>query len=122
MSTGLKIVAAGKILHVQISGKLTKETYQTFVPAIEDTIKEYGKIRILVEMHDFHGWTAGALWEDMKFDFHHWKDIERLAIVGESKWEEGMAVFCRPFTTAKLKYFDHTQLEEAEAWLAAEDD
>jgi hypothetical protein len=25
------------------------------------------------------------MWEDMKFDLAHWKDIERLAIVGESK-------------------------------------
>jgi hypothetical protein len=29
-----------------------------------------------------------------------------------------MATFCKPFTTAKIKYFDHTQLEAARAWLA----
>jgi hypothetical protein len=74
-------------------------------------------ISILFEMHDFHGWTAGAMWEDMKFDFKHWRDIERLAIVGESKWEKGMAAFCKPFTSAKIQYFDHTQLSEAETWL-----
>jgi hypothetical protein len=77
----------------------------------------HGKIRILFEMHNFHGWTAGAMWEDLKFDFKHWKDIERLAIVGESKWQQGMAVFCKPFTSATIQYFDHAKLADAKAWL-----
>ena len=68
-------------------------------------------------MHDFHGWTAGALWEDIKFDMHHWKDIERLALVGETKWEAGMAAFCKPFTKATVRYFDQSQMEEARKWI-----
>jgi len=47
----------------------------------------------------------------------HFNSIERLAIVGESAWEKGMAVFCKPFTTAKVKYFDHSQRQQAETWL-----
>ena len=120
MSTDLKIISAGKTLHVQVSGKLSKETYEVFLPAIVAQIKEHVKIRILFEMHDFHGWTMGAMWEDLKFDFAHWKDIERLAIVGESKWEAGMAVFCKPFTAAKIQYFDHAKLDEAKAWIESE--
>jgi hypothetical protein len=114
----LDILSVGKTLHVKVTGKLTKESYETFAPVVDEQIAEHGKIRILFEMHDFHGWTAGALWEDMKFDFKHWKDIEKLAIVGESKWEQGMSVFCKPFTSAKIQYFDHEKLAEAENWLA----
>ncbi len=117
MVEGLQIISAERLLHVKVSGKLTKEAYETFAPLVDEQIREHGKIRILFEMHDFHGWTAGALWEDIKFDFKHWKDIERLAIVGESKWQEGMAVFCKPFTSAKIIYFDHTKLDEAKIWL-----
>ena len=118
MAEGLELVSAGKLLHVKVTGKLTKEAYELFTPAVDEQIGEHGKLRILFEMHDFHGWTVGAMWEDMKFDFHHWKDIERLAIVGESKWEKGMSVFCKPFTAAKIQYFDHSQLEAAQNWLA----
>ena len=120
MDSALEILSAGKSLHVKASGKLTKESYETFVPAINAQIEAHGKLRILFELHEFHGWTAGALWEDLKFDLAHWKDIERLAIVGETKWEQGMAVFCKPFTTAKVKYFDLGQIDEAKAWIAAE--
>jgi hypothetical protein len=72
---------------------------------------------MLVQMHEFHGWELGALWEDVKFDAKHFTDIERLALVGESKWEAGMAAFCRPFTTASIKYFDHSKEAEAETWI-----
>jgi SpoIIAA-like len=108
---------SGKLLEVQLSGKLVKEDYEHLVPSVERLVKEHDKIRMLVDMHDFHGWTAGALWEDIKFDLKHFNDIERLAIVGEAKWEHGMAIFCKPFTTAKIRYFDRAMADDASAWL-----
>jgi hypothetical protein len=107
-------------LKVSVSGKLTAEDYELFVPKIEQHIEEHGKIRILFEMHDFHGWTAGALWQDVKFDVKHFRDIERIAMVGEKAWEHGMATFCRPFTTAKIRYFDHEKADEAQKWIEEE--
>ena len=112
--------AGGKTLEVKISGKLSKEDYQRFVPQVEKLIKDHGKIRILVEMHDFHGWEMGALWEDIKFDIKHFGDIERLALVGDSKWEKGMAAFCKPFTKAKIKYFDDSKADLARNWIGSD--
>ncbi|MCA9025372.1 MAG: STAS/SEC14 domain-containing protein [Planctomycetaceae bacterium] len=117
MSFAIKETLQGNIIEVESSGKLTKEAYERFVPITEAKIKEHGKIRILFIMNDFHGWTASAAWEDIKFDLHHFSDIERLAIVGETKWEEGMAVFCKPFTTARIKYFDHADIDKAREWI-----
>ena len=117
MDQAIDVIAVDEFLHVKVTGKLTKQAYESFAPLIDEQIQEHGKLRILFEMHDFHGWTAGALWEDLKFDFKRWKDIERLAIVGESKWEAGMAVFCKPFTAAKIQFFDHARLAEATAWI-----
>jgi hypothetical protein len=117
MSVELHEEAFGKCLLVKLSGKLTKEDYQQFVPEIERLIQKEGKLRILVQMHDFHGWTMGALWEDIKFDLKHFGHIERLALVGERKWEAGMAVFCKPFTRATIRYFDEAHSEEAQRWI-----
>lgn len=120
MIEGIEITAVGNYVHVTATGKLSKESYHEMAPMIDEQIKENGKLRLLFEMHEFHGWTLGGVWEDMKFDMKHWRDIERLAIVGESRWEQAMATFCKPFTSAKVKYFDHTDLEEAKTWLAEE--
>lgn len=118
MENSIAIDIVNDLVKVSVTGKLTKEMYEQFVPVIEQELKEYPKLRMLFVMHDFHGWTAGALWDDIKFDVQHWNDIERLAIVGDSKWEQGMSAFCKPFTSAKVRYFDHGQLQEAEQWVS----
>ena len=110
----------GKVMEVQVSGKLSAEDYKQFVPEFERRLQKHGRVRVLFDMTDFHGWDAGALWEDIKFDLKHFGDIERVAMIGDKKWEKGMSVFCRPFTKAKVRYFDHAQEKEAHTWVAAE--
>ena len=110
----------GKILVIKLTGKLAKEDYEQFAPEVDRLIEQHGKLRMLVQMHDFHGWTAGALWQDIKFDLKHFRQIERLALVGEKTWEHGMATFCKPFTTATIRYFDRSEAEQAETWIHAD--
>ena len=118
MAVKLNETEDGKVAEIQVSGKLTHEDYEQFVPEFERLIRENGKIRILFEMRDFHGWEFAALWDDVKFDAKHFSHIERLAMVGDKAWEKGMSTFCRPFTTAQIRYFDHAALAEARDWLA----
>jgi hypothetical protein len=47
----------------------------------------------------------------------HFADIQRLAMVGDKKWERGMAAFCKPFTKAAIRYFDHAEAAKAWKWL-----
>jgi len=75
----------GKVLILNLSGKLAKEDYAHFTPEIERAVKVHGKVRMLVRMDGFHGWFMGALWEDAKFGLHHFSNIERLALVGETR-------------------------------------
>jgi hypothetical protein len=117
MSVALREETGGSLLVVRLTDKLTKDDYEQFTPAFERMIDEHGKIRLLVEMHDFHGWTAGAFWEDVKFDVKHFAHIERLAFVGDRRWEAGMAVFCKPFTSAKIRFFDRADSDVAFDWV-----
>ena len=110
----------GTILAIALTGKLTKEDYERFIPEVERLIKQHGKLRMLVQLNNFHGWTACALWQDVKFDLKHFRDVERLAFVGEKAWEHGMAVFCKPFTTANIRYFDREEADQAEEWIHAD--
>jgi hypothetical protein len=79
-------------------------------------------MRVLFEMCDFHGWDAGALWEEIKFDTRHFGDIERLACVGNRNWEKWLTEFCIPFTKAAIRYFGCAEEATARTWLAASDD
>src|ERR1043166_9716442 len=119
MAIKLEQKDGSKVLEVHVSGTLAKEDYTHFVPEVDRLVEQHGKIRVLLDMQDFHGWNAAALWEDIKFDVKHFSDIERVAMVGERKWQEAMSKFCRPFTTAKLRYFDHSQTAAAHQWAEA---
>ena len=88
------------------------------MPEFERLVKQQGKLRLLFDMTGFHGWDAGAMWEDIKFGSRHFADIERLAMVGDKKWQQGMATFCKPFTTATIRYFDHADAAGARKWLS----
>jgi hypothetical protein len=64
-----------KILGFKMSGKLHDEDYKRFVPVIEAAVAKEGKIRLLAQLEDFHGWDLHALWDDIKFSTKHCLDI-----------------------------------------------
>ena len=101
----------------KLSGKLHDEDYKTFVPLVDAEIAKDGKVNILAQLHDFHGWDLHALWDDIKFSTTHCSKIKRIAIVGDKTWEKWMATVCKPFTMAKIRYFDVAEIEAAKAWL-----
>jgi len=119
MSIQIEAFGETNLVEVTLSGKLEHEDYERFVPQVDALIRDRGRLRMLVVLEDFHGWTAGALWDDTKFAWHHFSDLERLAIVGEKTWHKGMAVFCKPFTKAQVRYFEPEEMAEARAWATA---
>ena len=43
-------------------------------------------------------------------------------MVGDPKWEQWMANFFKPFTRAKVKYFDRSEVDSAWKWLKDNDE
>jgi hypothetical protein len=106
-----------KILGFEMSGTLHDEDYKVFTPAIDAAIAKQGKVRLLAKFHDFQGWDLKALWDDIKFSSTHCTKIDRIALVGEKQWESWMAKVCKPFTMAKIEYFDAAKIDDAWKWL-----
>lgn len=117
MAIELNEIDDGKVLHLKLSGKLVKEDYVHFLPEVDRLIEKHGAINVLMEMHDFHGWSWGAMWADAKFAFRHFRGIKRIAMIGEQKWQKAMANFCKPFTKAEIRYYDPSCMEEARNWV-----
>ena len=105
------------LLEVQATGKLSHADYEQFAPVFERFLARHGKARILFEMVDFHGWEIAALWDDIRFDLKHFTHIDRLAMVGDRKWEKGMSAVCHLFTSATIRFFDTSDASTARAWL-----
>jgi hypothetical protein len=120
MSIELHEEAGGKILVVNVSGTLTNREYERFVTQAERLINEHGKVSILCQMHNFHGWKAGALREDLEFDLKHLGDLDRLAFIFDEASEDGVAAFYKPFVAAEVRYFKEEKAGEARQWIYAD--
>jgi len=109
--------SGGKHLAIHVSAKLAKADFKRFVPEFERLVRRQGTLRVLFDLSGFAGWETDALWDEIKFDAKHVSDIDRLAVVGEKKWQREMTTCFKPFTKATVRYFDHTNVREARAWL-----
>ncbi len=109
---------SGKVFGMRVSGKVLHQDYQQFVPRLEELIQEHGSIRCLVEMTDLHGIELRALWDEIKFDVRHSRQIERCAVVGDRAWEAWMTKLSRPiFFNAEIRFFDRVDREKAWQWI-----
>jgi hypothetical protein len=79
--------------------------------------QENAKVLIMVE-DDFCGWVGTEVWNDMTFFMEHGDRIEKIAIVGNPKWETRMMMFTGAgLRRAPVRYFTQELLAEAQAWL-----
>lgn len=109
---------SNKVICLKVSGKLLHQDYQQIIPKLEALIAEYGSIRCLMELSDFDGLQVRALWDEIKFDTRHCKNIERCAIVGGSKFVEFMTKLSKPlFRNAQIKCFDKKNIEAARDYI-----
>ncbi len=103
--------------------------YEKIHPLIHNIIKTGKKVRWYFEMDDNSISNSTGFWEDgiieMNYgsmNFTHAGDIERIAIVGNRKWEKWMHSIMKPFAKAKLKYFDLHDKEEGMKWITEQED
>ncbi len=115
----IQIEENGNIIYMIAEGKLNDDDYDKMLPLLRSKIKEHGTIRWYFQMKDFKGWTMHAFWRDVHFDLKNKEQLEKVAIVGESKWQEVMTDFMKPFTDADIRYFDEEKAGEAQSWIEA---
>lgn len=77
----------GRFLAIKAHGRLTDADYKAFLPKLEAIIAEHGPLRALFDLTEFKGWTAHAAWDDFSFGMRHRRDFERIALVGDQRWE-----------------------------------
>jgi len=104
------------LTRIDVSGRLEHSDYERVLPELE-ALLEHGKARVLLELHDFKGFTPAALVDELKFDFRHRKDFERVAVVSDSALQELGVRMVRPFFAGRVKIFDTSERDAAEAWI-----
>jgi hypothetical protein len=112
---------SGHVLTMKVTGTLSQAELAGMQTAAASVIRGGGKWRILVLTENFEGWERGGTWHEFSV-MDHDASIERMAIVGEPRWEEMTLLFAsagmRPFP---IRYFEHAQMSDARLWLDAQE-
>lgn len=117
----LQIDEENGLVRIRAGGKLQGSDYVDFAPPFERiAARETGKVSMLIELApDFAGWDLGGLWRDIEFDVRHRDSFGRVAVVGDSKWEEWGTKLFNPLFRAEMKFFPPSRRESAEGWARA---
>jgi nucleotide-binding universal stress UspA family protein len=110
-------VQEGGTVAFRLSGKLRHADYQAFLPRLESLIEEEGRLSVLLELDDFHGWDLEAAWDDFRFGMEHQTDFARIALVGKGALQHWMAVMAKPFVNGEVRFFERDDLGAAWDWL-----
>ena len=112
------------LLWIRAGGRLEDEDYNRFVPQFERIAeREAGTVPMVIELApDFSGWDLGGLWRDLKFDVRHNDRFGRIAIIGDSKWEEWGTEMSSSLFRAEMKFFQPSQRSHAESWVRTGED
>jgi hypothetical protein len=110
---------ADRVYLITMSRLLTWVEFQTSLAQAEtEKVFATGKIKLLLLLDEFAGWEPGEEWGDVSFFFKHDPDIEKIAVVGESRWRDEMQMFLfADYRQAEVRFFAETDLEPARVWL-----
>jgi SpoIIAA-like len=109
------------VVGVVASGDVTASDYETvLVPAVEAALKKVGGVRILYHLGPaFTGFSAGAMWDDMKLGVAHLRAWERVSVVTDLAWVSAAVRLFAFAMPCPVRVFSGNELSEATRWVSA---
>ena len=107
------------VVGFEASGTIRAEEYRdVLLPALERAAKA-GDIRFVIVIPEFKGMTGGAVWEDLKVGFSHFRSWRRIALITDIEWMKHLTSLFGWMTPGETKVFAMAEREQALAWAAA---
>ncbi len=104
------------IVRVTCVGEIQSTDYGVSILPLENIIKTRQPIRLLLDWTRFSGWSEESESRSFWFRIRHRGAMERVAIVGESKWRSAATDF-DTIVDAEVRLYDTRSEDEAVQWL-----
>lgn len=111
------------VVGLKAVGDVDAEDYEkVIIPAVEAALEGRDKARLLYVLGpEFDEYENDAFLEDAKLGMHHFFDFERAAIVTDAKWISRSVRWFAFAIPGKVKVFPNAELDDAKAWIVADD-
>jgi hypothetical protein len=108
------------VYRLEVSGLMRKADLEQCEKELADEMRRLPQVKLLFVLKNFEGWEPHADWNDLTFYMKHGGAIERIAIVGDSKWRSEALMFAAAgLRRAPVKFFSEDDLASARVWLSA---
>jgi hypothetical protein len=107
------------VIGFSASGQVSAGDYaRVLIPAVEMQLKQRPRLRLLYHLGPaFTGFTAGAMWDDVKVGLKHLGSWERIALVTDVEWLRKSVPFVAFAIPGEVRLFGNTERGQAIAWL-----
>ena len=106
------------LITVKISGLLKREELARAENAAIEVMGSAHKIKFLVLVENFQGWDSKGKWGDVSFQWQYDEQIEKVAIVGEERWQDLTEAFVgKGLRSVDIRYFKPSEIALARAWI-----
>lgn len=109
------------VIALRFAGLITSQDYSnSLVPLIEEASKEHDELKLLCVLDQyFDGYSAGAMWDDMRFGFSHLTTFSKLALVTDVDWIRKSAKLFGSLMPTEVMVFDTDEFEDAKTWITS---
>jgi hypothetical protein len=105
------------VFAAKIGGNLNVSEMRQLQQSAASFIEKHGKAKFLIIAEDFKGFDRGD-WSDTSFQSQFDRQIEKIAIVGEKKWEDLVSMFMgKGLRRVDIEFFAPSDLAKAKEWL-----
>ncbi len=107
------------IVAYEFDEELDKEDVEHVHDDLRQAMAESDSVRLFADVRNLSRVKPKAFIEDLKLTPEYLGDIERFAIVGDKRWQEGFTKVTDKLAKGKARFFDPEHLDEAQAWVRA---
>ena len=107
------------VIGFEVDGIIRAEDYRDVVIPRLQLAAAVGDVRFLIESHHFDGMTGGALWQDLKMGFEHFRSWRRIALVTDIEWMHHLTSLFGWMTPGEVRTFPLDRRDEAIQWVAS---
>jgi SpoIIAA-like len=108
------------VVGFEVEGRLRAEDYRDVILPEVDAAARSGEVRFVIVMPQFHGLTAGALWQDVTIGVKHLRAWKRIAVITDIDWVHHATSLFGWMTPGQVRVYALKDREQAIGWAAAD--
>ncbi len=108
--------SSGNVVGFAVRGKMVEEDYELLETEMKSLIREHGQIRLLCSVEDMSGFDLDVADDELRMS-HYLGDMERVAMVSDSRFYEWALSVWNVVTDVEIRHFEPGEEAQAWAWL-----